>query len=162
MIIKGNRSKGLQPELTQERSRKPSASENQKKPATSVDAPAPRGSKGGKWVAGQSGNPAKRGKIGRPRGSYRVDLRDMCREVAEEAVEALRLALRDKASVVAAANTILAYAYGKPISTTVVRTIRSVEDLTEDELRLLAGETEDNPLMIEGEVAGDDEDQAAG
>jgi hypothetical protein len=141
---------------------KPTQAQNQKKPTTSLDVPVPRGSRG-KWVKGQSGNPTKKGRIGRPRGSYRVDLKDMCREVAEEAVAALRAALKDKSTVVGAANTLLAHGFGKPMAVTTVRVIRTVEDLSEEELRMLAGGTEEDGtrLLIEGDV-DDDEEQAAG
>jgi hypothetical protein len=131
-----------------------------RKAAESSRVSPPPGSQGGKR-GGKSEPPTKK-KVGRPLGTFRVDLRDMCREVAEEAVAALRLALKDKTTVVPAANTLLSYGFGKPLATTVIRTIRSVEDLTEEELRLLAGETEDNALMIEGAIDGVDEDQEAG
>ena len=71
----------------------------------------------------------------------------MCRKLVPEAVHALQLALNRPRDSVAAANTLLAYAHGRPVQTQNVRVIRSIEDLTEEELRQLAGM--DVPL-IEG------------
>lgn len=87
---------------------------------------------------GQSGNPA-----GRPKEI--LDLKRMCREMLPEVIEALRQSLTSgSAERVQAANTLLAYGFGKPVARVDHRIIRSVGDLTEDELSaiLAAGEQE--------------------
>lgn len=91
---------------------------------------------------GQSGNPS-----GRPAGTR--EFVEQCRKLAPEAITALREALKRPRDCVAAANTLLAYGYGRPVQTQNIRVIRSFEDLSEEELRQLAGL--DGPPLIEGE-----------
>jgi hypothetical protein len=55
------------------------------------------------------------------------------------AVKALLEALERPRDAVAAANTLLAYAHGRRVQTLNVRVIRSIEDLSEEELMALAG-----------------------
>jgi hypothetical protein len=81
---------------------------------------------------GQSGNPG-----GRPKGTR--EFVELCRSHSDKAVKALLEALERPRDAVAAANTLLAYAHGRPVQTQNVRVIRSFEDLTEEELRQLAG-----------------------
>ena len=81
---------------------------------------------------GQSGNPG-----GRPTGQR--EFVELCRSHSDKAVKALLEALERPRDAVAAANTLLAYAHGRPVQTQNVRVIRSFEDLTEEELRQLAG-----------------------
>lgn len=81
-----------------------------------------------------------------------ADIRIMCREVTPEVVKALTDALKTKGERVSAANTLLAYGYGKPQSTTNIRVIRSITDLSEDELRFIVGEgVEDHGIIEPGE-----------
>jgi hypothetical protein len=81
---------------------------------------------------GQSGNPG-----GRPKGTR--EFVELCRSHSDKAVKALLEALERPRDAVAAANTLLAYAHGRPVQTQNVRVIRSFEDLTEEELQQLAG-----------------------
>ena len=81
---------------------------------------------------GQSGNPG-----GRAAGTR--EFVEKCRRLAPDAIQALQDALKRPRDAVAAANTLLAYAHGRPVQTQNVRVIRSFEDLTEEELRQLAG-----------------------
>jgi hypothetical protein len=90
---------------------------------------------------GQSGNPG-----GRPKGTR--EFVELCRCHSDKAVQALLEALQRPRDSVAAANTLLAYAHGRPVQTQNVRVIRSIEDLTEEELMVLAG--------VEGKGDGDE------
>jgi hypothetical protein len=81
---------------------------------------------------GQSGNPG-----GRPKGTR--EFVELCRSHSDEAVRALVEALKRPRDATAAANILLAYAHGRPVQTQNVRVIRSIEDLTDEELEVLAG-----------------------
>jgi hypothetical protein len=97
-----------------------------------VAKPPPKGLTPFTFKPGQSGNPS-----GRPTGHR--EFVELCRKMAPEAIQALYEALKRPRDVTAAAALILAYAHGRPVQTQNVRVIRSVEDLTEEELRHLAG-----------------------
>lgn len=60
-----------------------------------------------------------------------------------EAFKALRAALKRPGERVPAATLLLAYAAGKPMANNTIRVIRSIEELSDDELRVIAGEAED-------------------
>jgi hypothetical protein len=81
---------------------------------------------------GQSGNP------GRPR-KIPLSLRDAARALTPETLAALKAALAKPGERVPAATLLLAYAWGKPINNVQVRVISGVQDLTDDELRTIAG-----------------------
>lgn len=86
---------------------------------------------------GQSGNPA-----GRPK--ELPDLKRQCRELLPEVITALKAALGTSAERVQAANTLLAYGFGKPVARIEHRIIRTVGDLTDEELQgLLASAGEE-------------------
>jgi hypothetical protein len=105
---------------------------------------------------GQSGNPAttfKPGQSGNPGGRPAVlkNLQALAREHTEEAIEALVVALKYPATRVAAATTLLDRGYGRPVQTLNQRIIRSVADLSDEELHsILASETEvsNDPLRL--------------
>ena len=90
-----------------------------------------------------SGNPAwKKGMVsanpsGRPKTD--LDIQSVARQKVPAAIKALEDALTDTKSRVAAAQIILAYAYGRPMQNINARLIRSVEDLSEKELLAIAG-----------------------
>lgn len=79
----------------------------------------------------------------------------MIREFTPEIIEALRQSLKTSGDRVAAANTLLAYGYGRPIQSVNHRVIRSWSELTGEELDALIaqGRADDDgePLLIEGE-----------
>jgi hypothetical protein len=100
------------------------------------------------FAPGNSGNPG-----GKARGP--TDAKVSARELTKDAFRALKAALKRPGERVQAANVILAYGYGKPATSVNLRVIRSVEDLSEEELRVLAGETE-GQLLIEAEAEADD------
>jgi hypothetical protein len=97
-------------------------------------------------VKGQSANPG-----GRPKEV--ADIKRLARQYTPEAVRALRQALKRNEHAVAAATLLLAYGYGKPASTINVRQITDLADLTEDELRAIAGV---GAAPIEGQAQEDD------
>jgi hypothetical protein len=73
----------------------------------------------------------------------------MAREMTPEVMAALLEALKKPGERVPAASVLLAYGYGKPTQTLNVRKITSVQDLTDDELAILAqeaGATEEGTL----------------
>jgi HEAT repeat protein len=85
---------------------------------------------------GESGNPG-----GRP--AILKNLQALAREHTEEALDALVAALKHPATRVQAATALLDRGYGRPIQTLNQRVIRSLADLTDQELEcLLASETE--------------------
>lgn len=85
---------------------------------------------------GQSGNPG-----GRP--VVLKNLQALAREHTEEAIDALVAALKHPATRVQAATALLDRGYGRPIQTSNHRVIRSVADLSDQELdALLASEEE--------------------
>jgi hypothetical protein len=82
---------------------------------------------------GQSGNPG-----GRPKSTEAlVDLKTVCRLHAEEAITALLKALAGPRPE-RAAEILLAYGFGRPLQTTQLRVIRSIDDLTDEEVAALA------------------------
>lgn len=101
----------------------------------------------GKFVKGQTGNPA-----GRPKAIH--DLKRMCQEALPEIIAALIDALDKSTERVQAANTLLAYGFGKPIARVEHRLIRSMSDLTDEELAALIAsgdpDADDDPLAIAG------------
>jgi HEAT repeat protein len=71
------------------------------------------------------------------------NLQALAREHTEEAIDALVAALKHPATRVSAATALLDRGYGKPVQTLSHRVIRSVADLTDQELdALLASEDE--------------------
>jgi hypothetical protein len=89
---------------------------------------------GKRFKPGQSGNPS-----GRPAGF--AEFREKCREHTEDAIRALVLNLADMEGSVrnTAANTILAYGWGKPL--------QAVE---------VSGDKAKDPVQVEGRVKHDD------
>src|ERR1700744_4894880 len=71
------------------------------------------------WKKGQSGNPK-----GRPEHPV-TDIKVLARAHAAEAVAALVAALKTKGERVPAANTLLAYGFGRPLQNANVRVITS-------------------------------------
>jgi hypothetical protein len=66
-------------------------------------------------------------------------IQEIARAHTHEAVKALVDALSRPNERVAAATVLLAYGYGRPVQSMQIRVIKSVEDLTDTELRALAG-----------------------
>jgi hypothetical protein len=83
-----------------------------------------------KFQPGQSGNPG-----GRP--AVVKTIQALAREHTEEAIQALREALKHPSTRVAAATALLDRGYGRPMQTQQLRVIRSFSDLTDEELRML-------------------------
>lgn len=80
--------------------------------------------------------------------TLRQDIKLLAREHAGAAVAALVAALKDKGERVSAASMLLAYGFGKPQATTNIRVIHSIQDLSEEELRTIAGDgVEEAPLL---------------
>ena len=91
-----------------------------------------------------------------------TEARELARSLAPAAFAALKKALNRPGERVSAAQAILDRAYGKPQQSVNVRVIKSISELSDDELRAIAGETE-HQLTIEhddtdaspaGEAAG--------
>jgi hypothetical protein len=80
---------------------------------------------------GQSGNPGGRPKIV-------AHIKDLARLRTDDAVAALVAALKNPNERVSAATILLAYGYGRPQQTINVRKIKSIDDLDEEELSILA------------------------
>lgn len=96
-----------------------------------------------RFEPGKSGNPGGKPKLPN-------DVKMLARLYTAEAVEALRKALKAPGERVPAANTLLAYGYGKPTANLTVRVITNLEELSDDELRAIAGD--DETPMIEGKA----------
>lgn len=96
------------------------------------------------FTKGLSANPG-----GRPKAPTEAKL--IARLLTPDAFRALKAALKRPGERVSAATVILAYAHGKPASNVNLRVIRSMEDLSEEELRALADGTE-SQLAIEAEA----------
>jgi hypothetical protein len=90
---------------------------------------------------------------GRPKAS--MSARATATELIPHAYRALKAAMKKPGERVGAANTVLAYALGKPQTNTTIRIIHSMADLSEAELRALAGLSPDEPLTL-GLDADDD------
>jgi HEAT repeat protein len=82
---------------------------------------------------GESGNPG-----GRP--AILKNLQALAREHTEEAINALVAALNYPATRVSAAAALLDRGYGRPIQTLNQRIIRSIADLSDEELKMLMTE----------------------
>jgi hypothetical protein len=67
------------------------------------------------------------------------DIQDLARQKTPQAIAALEAALEKPGERVAAAGVLLAYAYGRPIQRQDMRVIRSLADLSTEELLVLAG-----------------------
>jgi hypothetical protein len=89
------------------------------------------------WKPGESGNPS-----GRPKQD--PELRQACRAMAPEVLDVLRKRLHTAKDSVAASKLILAYGFGQPVQTINARVIRSMSDLSDEELQALiaAGEAD--------------------
>lgn len=85
---------------------------------------------------GQSGNPA-----GRPR--VPPEFKQACRELTDTALTALTEALKVSGERVPAAALIMAYGYGKPVARIEHRIIRTVGDLTDEELAGILASVQD-------------------
>jgi Family of unknown function (DUF5681) len=86
------------------------------------------------WKPGQSGNPG-----GRPKRS--ISFQQLCREEQPANFERLKAIAADTKhkQQVEAIKIMLAYDLGRPIQMQNVRVIRGIEDLTQEELLVLAG-----------------------
>jgi hypothetical protein len=96
-----------------------------------------------RFKPGVSGNPG-----GRP--AIVKNIQELARQHTAHAVAALLAALQKPGERVAAAQVLLAYGYGRPVQTANLRVVRSWEDLTDEELRALAGPEEPPPEESEG------------
>ena len=105
------------------------------------------------FVKGQSGNPS-----GKPKAS--TDAKILAKALMPEAFKALRAALKRPGERVPAATLLLAYAAGKPMQNNTLRVIRSIEELSDDELRVIAGEAED--ITHQAMLADDSLDESTG
>jgi hypothetical protein len=85
------------------------------------------------WVKGQSGNPA-----GRKPGPSQ-DIKALAGKYTVECIDALVKALARPESTVAATALLLAYAHGRPANNTTVRVIKDIAELSDAELRVIAG-----------------------
>ena len=97
------------------------------------------------WKPGVSGNPGGKRKVSPEK---RKEIKEMAQAHSAEAVAALREALTGTDRVPAAMG-LLAYGYGRPVQTQNIRVIRSLEDLSEAELRAIVAR---GPPLIEGEA----------
>ena len=110
------------------------------KPKPSDDVAAPAGNntvqQSGKKLGGSSGKGFMPGQSGNPSGRPAVvkHIQELARQHTPEAVSALVAALKKPGERVAAADKLLAYGYGRPAQTVTVRQIKSIEDLSMDEL----------------------------
>ena len=87
---------------------------------------------------GRSGNPG-----GRPKAQH--DLQELCRNLTPKALQALEAALEVPKERARAAEILLAYGYGRPVQTMHVRKITCFEDLSDEELLVLAGAANEEP-----------------
>jgi hypothetical protein len=93
----------------------------------------------GRFQKGRSGNPG-----GKPKAGYSF-LQEI-RKYEPQAIEVLRRAMqcekggRPDQVAIRAAELLVAYSRGRPAQTQNVRVIRSIEDLSTEELELLLGE----------------------
>jgi hypothetical protein len=88
-------------------------------------------------------SPRKTIAFARGRPLKHLSARLACQDLVPDAIKALKSALKRPGERIEAAKTILAYSYGKPQTTSNIRVIHSVQDLSEDELRTIAGEAEE-------------------
>jgi hypothetical protein len=103
---------------------------------------------------GVSANPG-----GRPKAPTEAKL--IARLLTPDAFRALKAALKRPGERVSAATVILAYAHGKPATNVNMRVIKSIEDLSEEELRVIAGEAEEQLALPspDDDSQPDDEDE---
>jgi hypothetical protein len=92
---------------------------------------------------------------GRPK--VTISARLACEELVPSAIKALKAMLKRPGERGEAVKVVLAYTYGKPQSTSNVRVIHSVQDLTEEELLTIAGDAVDEIPLLE-HSPDDDED----
>lgn len=85
---------------------------------------------------GQSGNPG-----GRPKSN--PDLKAACRALTEKVLAAWTAALDAPGERVSAGDRIMAYGYGKPVARIEHRIIRTVGDLTDEELAGILASVQD-------------------
>lgn len=99
----------------------------------------------------------RKGESFNPKGRPLVmkDLKLACQEMVPEIVAALKLALTKPSERVPAAALALAYGFGKPVARVEHRLIRSMADLSDEELAALIASgdpdaDDDDPLAIAG------------
>lgn len=96
-------------------------------------AEAPTKPRGKPFQPGQSGNPG-----GRP--VLVKSLQAQARECTEDAIKALKEALKVSTTRVQAATALLDRGYGRPVQTQNVRVIRGLGDLSDEELLAIASD----------------------
>lgn len=89
--------------------------------------------KGKPFQPGQTGNPNGRPKVV-------VSLQSLARQHTEAAIDALVKALGITTTRVQAATALLDRGYGRPIQTANVRVVRSLADLSDEELMAIASD----------------------
>ena len=120
---------------------------NQNTPTNaSGDAPEPASGGPHRWKKGETVNPG--GRIGTG------DVRAIARQRTPAAFKALDQMLKRPGERAEAVKIILDRAYGKPATTVNVRVIKSMQDLSEEELLALS----DGTQVIEGAVLPDTDD----
>ena len=102
----------------------------------------PKGRTATSFKPGVSGNPGGKPKDPAAHAAKMAKatyLRDLCRQLVPEAVEALQEAIQSGSErSVRAAEILCAYAYGRPVQTQIVRRVTDFAELSDDELLALA------------------------